>query len=213
MKTPAEIKFDKIIKDGIHQQLKPLGFKKKGNNFYLQLPDLGQILNIQKSSLYSKDHIKFTINTGLFIPEYWLTYYTYHNGEIPAFPREPVCAIRQRIGMLKYKYDKWFEIDSDTDIESMVAEMIDNIKNFILPYFNTAQTKTDILQILENKTLPTNPFARLIIYGEYKQFDKAQTEYEILINDQNTSENFQSALHKYKKRYGLENPIKSQDGA
>ena len=33
MKTPTEVKFDKIVKVGFHEVLKPLGFKKKGNNF------------------------------------------------------------------------------------------------------------------------------------------------------------------------------------
>ena len=64
MKTITEQNFDVIIKDCFQAILKPLGFKKKGNNFYRQLQDLGQIINIQKSSFYSKDHILFTINIG-----------------------------------------------------------------------------------------------------------------------------------------------------
>lgn len=71
MKTLTEKKFDRVIKEGFHEVLKPLGFKKKANNFYLQRQDLGQIINIQKSGYFSKDHISFTINTGLFLPEYW----------------------------------------------------------------------------------------------------------------------------------------------
>lgn len=65
MKTAAETIFDRIIKEGFQEYLKPLGFKKKGNNFYLQLPDVGQIINIQKSMYYSKSQIEFTINTGI----------------------------------------------------------------------------------------------------------------------------------------------------
>ena len=49
MKTISEIKFDKVIKDGFHEILKPLGFKKKANNFYLKLDTIGQIINVQKS--------------------------------------------------------------------------------------------------------------------------------------------------------------------
>ena len=37
MKTSTEVKFDNIIKQGFHEILKPKGFKKKGNNFYLKL--------------------------------------------------------------------------------------------------------------------------------------------------------------------------------
>lgn len=57
MKTSIEVKFDNIIKQGLHEVLKSKGFRRKNNNFYLQLPELGQIINIQKSSYYSKDHI------------------------------------------------------------------------------------------------------------------------------------------------------------
>lgn len=70
MKTIAEQKFDSIINDSFKALINPLGFKKKGNNFYRQLPEFGQIVNVQKSMFYSKENIHFTINTGLFIPEY-----------------------------------------------------------------------------------------------------------------------------------------------
>jgi hypothetical protein len=73
MKTISELKFDKIIKDGFHEILKPLGFKKKANNFYLKLDTLGQIINVQKSAWGNKNNIDFTINTGIFVPKYCMT--------------------------------------------------------------------------------------------------------------------------------------------
>lgn len=50
--------------------LKPLGFKKKENNFYLKLDTIGQIINVQISRWGNKDNISFTINAGIFVPEY-----------------------------------------------------------------------------------------------------------------------------------------------
>lgn len=180
MKTVAEQIFDTIIRDCFQAVLKPLGFKKKGNNFYRHLPDIGQIVNIQKSSFYSKEHISFTINTGLFIPEYWLTYYTYHNGKIPDYPTEAICAIRQRIGKLKYNIDKWFVIAVNTDIGELKKEMTENVVCYIIPYFERHKTKNDILQILQDDKVNLDNFTRLIIFGEYKHFDKAQLEYNSL---------------------------------
>jgi hypothetical protein len=85
MKTASEEKFDSLIKD-CHQILKPLGFKKKGNNFFLKKNDFGQHLNFQKSSFRTREDISFTINTGIFLPEYWSTM-DYNNGKsIPDFP-------------------------------------------------------------------------------------------------------------------------------
>jgi hypothetical protein len=203
MKTVTEQNFDLIIKDCFQAILKPLGFKKKGNNFYRPMKDLGQIVNVQKSSFYSKDHILFTINTGLFIPEYWLTFYAYHNGAIPDYPTEPICAIRQRIGKLKYNIDKWFELDSTTDIAALKNETIDNIVNYIIPYFEKAKTKADIMQLLQDENTPLDKFGRLIIFGEYKELEKAQLEYDRLKQDKYTFGNMKSTLFEYRDKYKL----------
>jgi hypothetical protein len=203
MKTVTEQNFDVIIKDCFQTILKPLGFKKKGNNFYRQLQDLGQIINVQKSSFYSKDHISFTINTGLFIPEYWLTFYTYHDGTIPDYPTEPICAIRQRIGKLKYNIDKWFDIDLSTDIAELKRETTDNVLNFIVPYFERTKTKSDVLELLQDQNVNLDKFARLIIFGEYKLFDKAQSEYDKLKEDKYTFINMKSTLFEYRDKYKL----------
>jgi len=203
MKTFTEQNFDTIIKDCFQAILKPLGFKKKGNNFYRQLQDLGQIINVQKSSFYSKDHISFTINTGLFIPEYWLTFYTYHNGIIPDYPTESICAIRQRIGRLKYNIDKWFDIDTSTDLAALKTETIDNILNYIVPYFEKAKTKADVIQLLQDENTPLDKFGRLIILGEYNQIEKAQAEYNRLKQDKYTFTNMKSTLFEYRDKYKL----------
>lgn len=101
MKTISEIKFDSVIKEGFKNLLKPLGFKKKANNFDLQLEGIGQIINIQKSTWGTKNSISFTINTGLFLPEYWREMIYNQGKEVPSFPTEPECIIRKRIGALK----------------------------------------------------------------------------------------------------------------
>ena len=203
MKTITEQNFDIIIKDCFQTVLKPLDFKKKGNNFYRKLQDLGQIINVQKSSFYSKEHIKFTINTGLFIPEYWLAFYTYHKGEIPDYPTEPICAIRQRIGNLKYNTDKWFDIDLSTNIAELKSETTDNILNYIVPYFEKAKTKADVIQLLQDENISLDKFARLIILGEYNQIEKAQLEYDKLKQDKYTFTNMKSTLFEYRDKYKL----------
>jgi hypothetical protein len=205
MKTVAEQHFDIIIKDCFHSILKPLGFKKNGNNFYRRLSDLGQIVNIQKSTHYSKEHISFTINTGLFIPEYWLTYYTYHKGGVPTYPTESECAIRQRIGAMKYKIDKWYDLNLMTDIYELEKEMTDNVLNFIVPYFEKSKNKAGVLLLLEDPTINLEKFVRLIIFGEYKQSDKAQLEYDKLKQDKFIFANMKLTLLEYRDKYNLKN--------
>lgn len=204
MKTQTELKFDKIIKEGFHEILKPLGFKKKGNNFYLQLQDLGQIINIQKSAYGSKDSISFTINTGLFIPEYWLEVYNYHDKDIPAFPTEPECLIRKRIGALKNQKDTWYDLNQSTDENSIIIEMRENLNEFILPYFGTVKTKQDYLDLIDNEKLFIEPLAKLIIYSQHKQFDKAKIEYTKLLSEKWRHPSFIATIKEYGLKYGLD---------
>lgn len=202
MKTATEIKFEKVIKDGFHEILKPLGFKKKTNNFYLQRQELGQIINIQKSSFYSKDHIYFTINTGLFLPEHW-TGLRYNIGKAtPAFPTEPDCLIRKRIGVLRNQHDTWYDIDEKTDENTLIVEMRTNLSEYILPYFEKTKTKEELLDLLDNEKCITAPMGKLIAYAELKLFEKAKLEYITLLKEK-TNPHFLESIKEYGQKYGL----------
>src|SRR5690606_39920920 len=122
MKTETQEKFDRIIKESFIEILKPLGCKKKANNFYLPLEKIGHIINIQKSYYSTKDDIRFTINVGIFSPEYWLACFNYHNKDVPAYPTEPQCMIRERISSMRGLPDSWYNITTMTDVEELIAE-------------------------------------------------------------------------------------------
>jgi len=204
MKSEIEQEFETIIKNCFQTVLKPLGFKKKGNNFYRKLQDLGQIVNVQKSKFNSKEHISFTINTGLFIPEFCLIFYNYQGKSVPDYPTEPECAIRQRIGKLKYNnLDKWFEIDNNSDFSKLNHELNDSVVNFIIPYFEKTKTKNNIIQLLQDKSVGLEKFTRLVIFGEYNELIKAQQEYENLKQDKYIFNNHKSTLKEYKEKYNL----------
>lgn len=201
MKTETELKFDKIIKEAFHQTLKPLGFKKKANNFYLQLQDLGQIINIQKSSYGSKDSISFTINTGIFIPECFLACYSYET-EVPVYPTEPSCVLRERIGHLRRENDKWYTINEDTDVEALCIEMQENLDSYILPYFAKLSSKALVLSSLETINLSLSALTKLMIYGELKDFSRAKKEYEEVIKS-NTNLRILNDAKEMALKYGI----------
>jgi len=203
MKTLTEIKFDQIIKNGFHDILKPLGFKKKANSFYLKRYDLGQIINIQKSSFYSKDNIHFTINTGIFVPEYWAGLYYNIGKELPIFPTEPECLIRQRIGELRNQNDTWYDVNETTEENGVIIEMRINLEKYILPYFEQTKTKEGFLEMLDKNELPLNPLGKLVIYGELKQILKVRIEYDKLLRE-STNSHFIQTVKDYGMKYGLE---------
>lgn len=203
MKTASEIKFDKIIKEGFHEILKPLGFKKKASNFYLKLDTIGQIINVQKSIYGNKDSISFTINTGIFVPEYWLAFYNYSDKGLPEYPTEPECLIRKRIGKLRNQNDTWYDIKEGTDEQQLITEMRKNLKEYILPYFNRLNSTEKLLQELDKADIMLAPLGKLIIYGEFKQLDKAKREYERLLSNK-INPHFLLTLKEYGHKYGLD---------
>ena len=203
MKTEAEIKFEDIIKKGFHEVLKPLGFKKKGNNFYIQRQGFGQIINIQKSNWRSKNDISFTINIGLFLPEYWSGMVYNQDKPIPDFPTEPECVIRRRIGSLRKQHDTWYDVTEKTDNALLIAEMKMNLEKFILPYFNNNNSKEQVLTILESEPQILSPLSKLVVYGELKQFDKAKLEYHNLLETKKSIPAFVETVKEYGKKYGV----------
>ena len=203
MKTVSEIKFDKIIKEGFLEILKPLGFKKKANNFYLKLDTIGQIINVQKSSFGNKDKISFTINTGIFVPEYWLAFYNYSDKRLPDYPTESECLIRKRIGNLQNQHDTWYEIKERTDEQQLIIEMRKNLTAFILPYFKRLDSTEKMLQELDNADIMMTPLGKLIVYGEFKQLDKAKREFDGHLKSK-TNPHFLLTVKEYGQKYGLD---------
>jgi len=177
MKTETQKKFDRIIKESFIEILKPLGFKKKANNFYLQLEKIGHIINIQKSYYSTKDDIRFTINVGIFSPEYWLACFNYHNKDVPAYPSELECMIRERISGMRGLRDIWYNITPMTDIEELITEMKYNISSFILPFFEKLNTVQKLINELEASETLLHTAAKMTFFTELKLLDKARAEY------------------------------------
>jgi Domain of unknown function (DUF4304) len=202
MKPPAEQKFDYLIKEAFVDTLKPIGFKKKGNNFYVENNEIGKIINIQKSYYYSKEHIHFTINTGIFSPEFWTVCLNYRDLPIPSFPTEPECVIRKRIGTLLNSNDTWYDVLDTTNMEDLKRIMHYNVNDVILPYFDAINSNEDLLWQLDCGAWPESPVAKLVILAELKSLGKAKEELERLLLG-NPRPNLKSIIIETGKRYGL----------
>lgn len=203
MKTETQEKFDRIIKESFIEILKPLGFKKKANNFYLPLEKIGHIINIQKSRYCTKDDIRFTINVGIFSPEYWLACFNYNNKDVPAFPTEPECLIRIRIGCMRGLNDTWYTVTTTTDADELVAEMKYNISGFILPFLeklNSEQKLINELETSEQSLLHTA--AKMTFFTELKLLDKARAEYWKISKERYNPQQMAN-LKEYAEKQGL----------
>lgn len=202
MKTETQEKFDRIIKESFIEILKPLGFKKKANNFYLPLEKIGHIINIQKSYYSTKDDIRFTINVGIFSPEYWLACFNYHNKDVPAYPTEPECMIRERISSMRGLPDIWYNITTATDIEELIAEMKYNISSFILPFFEKLNTVQKLINELEASETLLHTAAKMTFFTELKLLDKARAEYRKISKERYNPQQMVN-LKDYAEKHGL----------
>lgn len=202
MKTEAEIKFDSIIKLAFQDTLKPLGFKKRSNNFYRVKGELGNVVNIQKSALYSREMIRFTINVGIFAPKHWYGSYYNDGKELPTFPPHYECILNKRIGKLKKENDSWSDVHEDIEIEFLIKEMQDNLNNHIIPFFNEIENYDDVLLQLETNR-PRPDLDRLILLAELKYTGKAKQEYQDLLNEA-SNPHFRETVLKYGARFSLD---------
>ena len=144
-KTETEKQFDNLVSKVIYPHFKVLGYKKTGNNFryYDHENGFGKIVNFQKSSFYSKDHIRFTVNTGLYLADF--EFYLTGKKSAEKF-RESICAVRQRIGELMNKLDTWYDIDSETEnIDNVQKQLEQDFLNRVIPYLNKVKTREDII--------------------------------------------------------------------
>lgn len=202
MKSITETKFDKVVKDSFHAKLKPLGYKKKGNNFYKQENGVGHIINLQKSIYNYKNHIHFTINTAVFLPEYWLAFRSYSNKSVPDYPTEPECILRRRIGDLRNEGDIWYDMTTDTGEEEMIQEMNKNLNQYILPHFQKVLSKDMIVEVLNSRATRVEPLEKLIVFGELGHKEKAKREYVNIVTD-TKNPSFLLRAKEYGKKYGL----------
>lgn len=197
MKTKSEIEFNEIIKE-IHSLLKSCKFKKKGNNFYKDYNEFGHLINVQKSSWNTKEEIDFTINIGIFEPKYWSAYNEKSN--IPIFPKEIDCVYRERIGNLKSNKDLWYKLDKyNRDVKQGVME---DINLYALPFFERVNTYEKLLHFIEHTDIKHSPLAKLILFAENNEIQKAKSEYLTILNNK-TNETFKNRVIQYGKKYHL----------
>jgi hypothetical protein len=203
MKTVTEDKFDKLVKS-YQLTLKPLGFKKRGNNFYLQKAGFGQHINFQKSPWYSKEHINFTINTGVFLPEFWSALDYNFGKAVPEFPSETQCILRQRIGRLRNENDTWYDVKEDTDLEKLTETLLRDLNESILPHFNAMTSKDKLKDLVNRQTFSgIPPYEKMIALGELGDIKNAQIEYTKLKKELNWNIEFLGTVDNYAKKYGL----------
>ena len=152
-KETNDYKFKRIVKETFHSKLKPLGFKKKGNNFYKVFERFGHFVNFQRSVYNSYFETSFTVNINIFSHDYYKGYYIRDfpgRTEIPEFPSETECIFSFRIGKFIDGKDKWYVINDDTDETQIITEINDLIVGEIIPWFSERENFESIYEMINS---------------------------------------------------------------
>lgn len=122
-------KFEELIR-ALSPMLKPMGFSKKGNSFYLEAGKNCGVLNFQKSLSTTKNKIKFTINYGI----YSGALKVFDNFDVKSRPTISVCHWKNRVGfLLPKKQDYWWVIDDSVPLSELLTEIKSVLIDLAIP--------------------------------------------------------------------------------
>ena len=124
----------RLMLQNLHREvLKPLGFRKEGQNFRLirQSGSVseGYLIQFQKSAYGDRDHLRFAVNLGVL----WVV-----AANAPVLDKFKIydCLFdhQNRLGSLAYGFDKWWEIDKETDPSLLEAEIGKLLRETAFPW-------------------------------------------------------------------------------
>lgn len=141
-------RIDAIIKEGLAPLLKKEGFKKKARNFYRELENRIELINIQASKWNEGDEGQFTVNVGVYYPE--ISKIT-DALPVSGMPREYDCTIRERIGLLTPENkDRWWEIDSTSNDSEVSANVANQVQELCLPWLEKMSSLDAVKSAIAN---------------------------------------------------------------
>jgi len=127
--------FDEILKETIIPFLKGFGFKRKSQNFYRQVNDIGQCFNVQRSQWNSyNDSVVFTFNLGFFSQEIFRI--VSERTEVIVFPKTTDCFIQHRLGYYSHGRDHWYELARNIKKEDVKKQIGMDLANHLKPLFD-----------------------------------------------------------------------------
>ena len=162
----------KLVSETLTPILKPLGFKKSGNNYYREVGDIIQCLNLQQSKWNSAESKEFTLNLGLIHKKIFKEIST---RDLPKFPKEYESQIRRRVSSLKFGKDIWYELTTQTNYFNLLNELNNDLVDYAIPFFIKYENFENWLDFtsIENATI-IGDITRFFILKELGKLEEAK---------------------------------------
>ncbi len=156
-----------LIRLYISPLLKRQGFRKKGNIWNRDVGGIIHVIDIQSTMRRADGSESFTINIGVFINELWQLFWA---KGAPKFIKEENCYPRFRLGFLLSEFDtksrdKWWNINSQDQIESIGKELEVAFIEECLPFLNRIVSECDALEVSINTnfSMPVEKLSHAIL--------------------------------------------------
>lgn len=131
------------IQGVVYRFLKPYGFHKHGRTLHRFVSDdISQTITFQLGQAYrGETHLLF-VNTGIRVPECMNR--SFDPEENPKkYYHAYECNIRSRLGIIEGKEDSCYDLRDST--EDIIADILRQIQTFLLPVFETLNSRDAIL--------------------------------------------------------------------
>lgn len=161
--------------------LKALGFKKRGRTYNRAVGDgLVHVVSFQMGEFPIGDYVvpglresyygRFTVNLGVMVP----AVSKLEDGHGPrGFVHESECEIRERLGVLAYGEDTWWDLDHQ--VATTAKQVVEFLDSLGLPFLDQFENHASILAYLERTgELPFNNPARSALVGALICFDQGK---------------------------------------
>lgn len=123
--------------------LHPLGYRKTGPVFSLNLGEVIHLVEVQTSRQSTANEVKLTVNLGVFVPG--LVYADIRDITKPSIP---LSQWRQRIGaLLPEQADTWWSISSSEQAVEVATEISSRIENYGLAALASVQSMSALAAI------------------------------------------------------------------
>jgi hypothetical protein len=145
MSSDASVAFRMWLSSFVRPVLRKRGFTRKGSTFHLRAAEGWGVVDFQKSQFGSSGQVRFTVNLGVTLDRLSVA-----RGDDPdRKPAEHRCAWRCRLGtILERGDDRWWTVDTGTDLRALAAEVLPPIVDRGLPLIDERLSPSGFLEAL-----------------------------------------------------------------
>ena len=171
--TPIEDKYQELLRRAHEEILKPLGFKKDGQNFRQIAPDgLGKIVNFRKDKWNQKDRrLGFLIYTGVYFepePAIKNRKFKEYDCQIRSTGDNPTPTDIYGKKGEEFSYNKQFwYIFKRTDMEAMYQDLKQSMQD-VLNWFGHFESRQSTIDMILDGTVQQYSYTIVMHYGTAK---------------------------------------------